>query len=47
MSDGASKPFACRRCGICCHWTDCVRVTDEEVEATADLLRMPERVTPS
>ena len=33
--------FVCVRCGNCCRWSGCVKVTDAEIDAIAAFLGMP------
>ena len=35
------KEFKCIRCGNCCRWTGCVKVSDSEIDAIAAWLGMP------
>ena len=36
------KKFSCRRCGNCCRWEGCVKVTLEEADRIAAFLHIPE-----
>ena len=38
-----SKTFHCVRCGACCRWEGPVRVSEKEVDAIAEFLRIPVR----
>lgn len=35
------KQFECIRCGNCCRWSGCVKVTDPEIDAISAFLAMP------
>ena len=39
----SSKTFRCIRCGACCRWEGPVRVSEKEVDAIAEFLRIPLR----
>ena len=33
--------FECARCGNCCRWEGCVKVSDQEIDAIAEFLGIP------
>ena len=35
--------FCCRRCGACCRWPGCVRISESEADGIASFLGIPVR----